>query len=129
MHLLALERIRAREGRLRPARVPVMAVGHEEGVEALAAAVAKRQLPSAVAKPLGVLNGGFEADPVTDAEMIDVIIEVGGDLGVVWIIGVILRHRIIGVGHPQPRSVDVEVAIAGRHPIDVLVDPVAANAV
>ena len=129
MHLLALERIGAREGRLRPARVPVMAVSHQEGVEALAAAVAKSQLPSSVAEALGVLNWRFEADPVTDAKVINVIIEVGGDLGVVWIIGVILRHRIIGVGHPQPRSVDVEVAVAGRHPIDVLVDPVAANAV
>ena len=47
----------------------------------------------------------------------------------VWIVGVILGHWIVGVGHPQARGIDVQISIASRRAIAVLVDPVATDTV
>jgi hypothetical protein len=106
----------------------VVAVGHEQHVVALGLALVGRDLP-AVGGLLGAGDARLEADPVAEAEVVDVGVEVGGDLRVVREVRVGLRHREVRVLHPLARGVDVEMPVGGRHPVRVLEDPVAADAV
>jgi len=50
-----------------------MAVADQQGIEALAAAVVERELPSAVGAPLGPLDPRVEADPVAQREGVGVV--------------------------------------------------------
>jgi hypothetical protein len=127
VHLLAVEA--ARVGRVGPARVPVVAVGHEQRVDGLRLARVERELPAATGPARGVLDARLEADAVADAEVVDVGVEVAGDLGVVREVRIGLRHGEVRVLHALPRRVDVQVAVGGRHPVDVLEHPVAPHTV
>ena len=66
---------------------------------------------------------------VADAEVVDVGVEVLGDVRVVREVGIRRRHREVGELHPLARRVDVQRAVRGRHPVAVLEHPVAADAV
>ena len=127
--LHALEVVGAGERRLGPARVPVMAVGDHERVVGVGRAVVERELPDAVGPPRGVLDAGLEADPVADAEVVDVVVEVARDVRVVGEVGIRLRHRVVGVLHALARGVDVQRAVRGGHAVLVAPHPVAADAV
>ena len=127
--LRAGERLVAGEHRLRPARVPVVAVGDDERVEALDRPVRELEVPDAVRAAAGVRDGRLEADRVADAEVVDVGVEVRRDLRVVRVVGIAPRHREVRELHPVARGVDVQPAVGGRHPVAVAEDPVAADAV
>ncbi len=112
-------------------RVPVVAVGHQHRAVALrrrrAAAARRRHLPLAAVRRTYVLDRGLEADQGTHAEVVHVVLEVAQDLAVVGIVGVVVGHRIVGVGHPRLRGVDVERLVGRREPVVVAVAPVAAD--
>jgi hypothetical protein len=129
VHLHALELVGARERGLGPALVPVVAVGDEQHVVALGLAGVGRDLPRAVGAAVGLLDAGLEADAVAEAEVIDVVVEVRGDLVVTREVGIRRRHREVGVLHPLARRVDVQEAVGGRHAVLVAEDPVSADAV
>ena len=129
VHLHALEGLGAGEGGLGPARVPVVAVGDEQRVVAVRLAVLQRDLPDAVGAARGALDAGLEADAVADAEVVDVVVEVLRDVGVVGEVGIGLRHREVRVLHALARGVDVQRAVGGGHPVGVAPHPVAADAV
>jgi hypothetical protein len=107
----------------------VVAVRHEQGVAALDRPVLQLELPAAAVAPARVLDLRLEADPVAEAEVVDVGGEVRGDLRVVRVVRIGLRHRVVRVLHPVPRRVDVQLAVRRRHPVAVAEDPVAADAV
>src|SRR5205823_6119312 len=65
----------------------------------------------------------------SEAEVVDVGVEVGGDLRVVGEVGVVGGHRVVGVGHALARGVDVQRAVGGRQAVLVAEDPVAADPV
>ncbi len=129
MQLLALERVATREGRFRPARVPVMAVGDEQRVVAARLAALEPQRPDAVLVARGVLDPRLEDDLIAEAEMVDVVVEVRRDLRVMGEVRIGLRHREVRVLHPLARGVDEQVAVGRRHPVLVAEHPVAADAV
>ena len=119
----------AGEGRLGPARVPVVAVGDHHGVIDVRLAVLELDLEHAVVPARDMRDAGLEADPVAEAEVVDVVVEVLGDLSVVREVGKGLRHLEVRVLHALARRVDVQRAIGGRHPVAVAEDPVAADPV
>ena len=127
--LEAGEPVAAREPGLRPARIPVVAVGDDQRVVAPAAAVVEDDLPGAVGGRGGAIDAGLEADPVAEAEVVDVGVEVLRDLRVMGEVGIRRRHREVGELHPGARRVDVQRAVRRRHPVAVLEHPVAADAV
>ena len=129
MHLLARERVRARERRFGPARVPVVAVGDEQRVVAARLAAVELDRPDAVLVACGVLDAGLEGDLLAQAEVVDVVVEVGRDLRVVGEVRIGLRHREVRVLHARARGVDEQVAVGGRHAVAVSEHPVAADAV
>jgi hypothetical protein len=129
VHDRALERVGPLERRLGPALVPVVAVGDEQHVEAPRLARVGRHLPRAVGQALGALDAGVEADAVAHPEVVDVAVEVLGDLVVAREVGIRRRHREVRVLHPLARRVDVQVAVGGRHAVLVAEHPVAADAV
>ena len=73
----------------------MVAVGDEQRVEAVGASAGVAQGPDAVLSALGVLDGGLEADPLTQAEVVDVVVEVLGDVAVVGEVRIGLRHRVV----------------------------------
>jgi hypothetical protein len=75
------------------------------------------------------LHARVEEDVIAEAEVVDVGVEVRGDLRVVRVVGVVGRHREVRVGHAIARRVDVQVAVGGRRAVAVVEDPVAADAV
>ncbi len=123
VHLLTGEAVGAREGGLGPAGVPVVPVGDDHRVEALAVDV------PAVALLPDALHRRLEADVLAEAEVVDVGVEVRGDLRVVREVRIRLRHREVRVLHPLPARVDVQRRVRRRHPVLVAEDPVAADAV
>ena len=88
-----------------------------------------RDLPAAARQPLGARHERLERDPVAEAEVVDVGVEVRGDVGVVREVRIGRGHREVGELHPLARRVDVQRAVRGRHPVAVLEHPVAADAV
>jgi hypothetical protein len=107
----------------------VVPVGDQQRVVAVVFAVVERDLPDAVGPPLGMLDAGPEADPVADAEVVDVVVEVLRDVRVVREVGIRLRHREVRVLHALARRVDVQRAVGRRHAVGVAPHPVAADAV
>jgi hypothetical protein len=129
VHLGAGERVVPGEARLGPARVPVVAVGDEQGVEALGRPVVELELPHAVGAAAGVLDARPEADRLAQAEVVGVGVEVLGDLGVVRVVRIRRRHREVRELHPLARRVDVQAAVGRREPVAVAEDPDAADPV
>ena len=129
VHLLAREGLGARECRFRPARVPVMPVGHEQRVIKARFAVLEFDLPDAVLAAGSMAHAGLEGDLLAKAEMVDVVFEVGRDLRVVGEVRVCLGHREVRVLHARSRGVDEQVAIGRGHAVLVGEHPVAADAV
>ena len=127
--LLDLGGVGARERRLGPAHVPVVAVGDEHRVVAVGLPRVGGQRVDPVLAAADVLDAGLEADPVAEAEVVDVAVEVRGDLRVVGEVRIGLGHREVRVLHPQPRRVDVQGPVGRAHPVGVAEDPVAAHAV
>ena len=126
--LLAVER--ARVGRLGPPRVPVVAVGDQHGVVGAglgAVGPADAYVPAAVGGARDVLDGRVEGDRVAEAEVVDVLLEVGVHLVVARVGRVVRRHREVGVGHPRARRVDLEGVVAGGLAVGVVEDPGAAD--
>jgi hypothetical protein len=107
----------------------VVAVGHEQRVEALGRAVVERQLPGAVAQAPSPAHERLEADAVAEAEVVDVGVEVAGDLRVVRVVRIGLGHREVRVLHPVARGVDVQLPVGRRHAVAIAEDPVAADAI
>ena len=128
VHLDALEDVVALERGLGPARVPVVAVGHQQrSIRPLLAGLEPH--PPALRGRLRVLDPGLERDPLAQAEVVDVGVEVGRDLRVVREVRIAGRHREVRVGHPVARGVDVQRAVGRRHPVGVAEDPVPAHAI
>ena len=114
--LLARELLRAGEGRFGPARVPVVAVGDEDGAVALRAPLAGGILEGDLPLPVDGHRRdhfGAEGDPLAQAEALDVVVEVLGDLPVAGVVGVVGRHREGAVGHQLAGAVDVQRAVGG----------------
>ena len=79
VHLLAGELLGAREGRLGPARVPVVAVGDQHGAVAAGLAARRRRprpSPPTRRRPARPRDLGAEADPLAQAEVVHVVVEV-----------------------------------------------------
>jgi hypothetical protein len=75
MELLTVEL--ARVLRLRPARVPVMAIGNDQGVEDLGLAGIERDLPGAVRAAACVRDFGAEPDVLAQSEAVRIVVEIG----------------------------------------------------
>jgi hypothetical protein len=103
----AAELVAADERGPGPAGVPVVAVGDDEHVVGAPGTARVGQLPRRVRPLPGVLHRGLEADAVAEAEVVDVAVDVGGDVGVVREVGIALRHREVRVLHPVARPIDV----------------------
>ena len=129
VHLLAGEVLAARKRRLRPARVPVMPVGDDHGVVGRRLAVAGADLEPPVGQALDVLDPDPEPDPVAEAEVVDVVVEVLGDVVVTGEVGIGLRHREVRELHALAGGVDVQRSVGGRDPVVVAEDPVPADPV
>ena len=80
VHLLARERVGAGERRFGPAGVPVVPVGDDQIVIDPGLSRIELDAPGAVLGPVGVDHRGLEGDPVAKAEVVDVFVEIGGDL-------------------------------------------------
>ena len=127
VHLDAVEG--AGEGGLGPARVPVVAVGHEQRVVLARVAAVEGDLPHAVIAAGGALDPRLEDDPVAEAEVVDVVVEVLRDVRVMREVGIGLRHREVRVLHALPRRVDVQEPVGRGHLVLVAEHPVPAHAV
>ena len=128
VHLHAREVVGPGEGGLRPARVPVVAVGDQQRAVLAHLPRVERHPPAAVDR-LRALDPGLERDPLAQAEVVDVGVEVRGHLRVVREVRIVGRHREVRVGHPVARGVDVQGLVGARHPVGVAEDPVPADAV
>ena len=132
MHLLATEGVAARKARLRPARVPVVAVGDDHVLVVPGLGPFRLERPHRDVVP-AVLAGhhlhdlGPEGDQVAETEVIDVVVEVVRDLPVARVVGQRLRHRVRGVLHRVPRGVDVQRAVRRADAVVVAVPPVPAD--
>ena len=129
MQLLAREL--ARERRLRPARVPVVAVGddHVVVVPRPDLVVVSGARGDVVARALGrhARHLGPEGDPRPQPEVVDELVEVRRDLPMARVVGKVGRHRVGGVLHRIARGVDVQRLVRRRHAVVVVVAPVAAD--
>ena len=119
----------AGDRRVGPARVPVVAVGHDQDPVLVDRAGAERHPPAAWRQACRVRDLGAEGDPLAEAEVVDVIVEVPGHECVVREVGVVARHRQVGVGHAVARGVNMQRAVGGGAPVRVAEGPVAADAV
>ena len=129
VQLRAGEAVRPRERRFGPARVPVVAVGDHQRVVATGLAGIELHRPQAVLVAGGVLHSGLEGDELAQAEVIDVGLEVRGDLRVMGEVGIGVGHGEVRILHARTRGVDEQVAVGGGHAVAVLEHPVAADAV
>ena len=130
VELFPLELLGAGEGRLGPARVPVVPIGDENGPVAgglpVAVGVLDGHLP-VVAGRLDRDHLGAEADLLGQAEALGVVVEVLGDVLMAGVVRVVLRHRECLVGHELAGAVDVQGAVSGGLAVVVFVAPVAAD--
>jgi hypothetical protein len=144
VQLLPRERLAAREARLRPPRVPVVAVRDDHVV-----VVPRLRHPRVVERPqrdvVPAVAGrappglggracrdhldhlGAERDPLAQAEVLDELVEVRRDLPVARVVRKRLGHREGGVLHRGARGVDVQRAVRRADAVVVLVAPVAAD--
>src|SRR4029077_15201349 len=127
VQLLAGEFLGAGEGGFGPAWIPVVAVGDQQRVVHARLAALELELPGAVLAPRDVLHTSFERDLLAEPEVVDVVLEVGGDLRVVGKVRIGLGHREVRVLHARTRGVDEQVAIGRRHAVLVREHPVAAD--
>ena len=127
VHLDALEDVHALEGR--PAAGPSGGRWRPAARGSRAVSPVSSAHPPAALVRLRVLDAGVERDPLAQAEVVDVGVEVGRDLGVVREVRIVGRHREVRVGHPVAARVDVQRAVGRGHPVGVAEDPVAAHAV
>jgi hypothetical protein len=129
VHLHAGEAVRAGECGFGPARAPVVAVGHDEGVIATHLPALERDLPAAAVQAPRMLDAGLKRDRLAEAEVVDVVVEVLADVGVVGEVGVAFGHREVRVLHALAAGVDEQPPVGRRHPVLVLEDPVAPDLV
>jgi hypothetical protein len=142
VRLHAAELLEARERRPRPPRVPVVPVGHQHrpvsrGPGATAAVTAsvpvggtgpgrRGDVPAAAGRR-HPHHLGVERDLLAQPEVVDVVVEVRGDLHVVGVVRQRRRHRVAGVLHDLARGVDVQRPVRRGHPVVVAVAPVPAD--
>ena len=133
MDLLAREVLAAGEGRLRPARVPVVTVGDQDVVVVSGLdgpgilARSDRDVPAATLGLRHLGHLGPEGDGVAQPEVVHEVVEVAGDLPVARIVGQARRHRPRGVLHRLAGGVDVQRAVGRADAVVVVVAPVAAD--
>jgi hypothetical protein len=128
VELIAGEALLAGEGRRGKLRIPMVPVGDHDRVIGESTAVVERHSPAAVALGGDERDIRAKADPIAKAEVVDVVVEVTGDLAVVGVVRKVLRHRIARLLHHLAGGVDEQRAVGGRQPVVVLVAPVAADA-
>jgi hypothetical protein len=107
----------------------VVAVGDDDRVVLERVAGGDADLEDAVVAARHMLDAGLEADAVAEAEVVDVVVEVLGDVVVAREVRIRLGHREVRVLHARPRRVDVQRAVRGRDVVLVAPDPVAPDAV
>jgi hypothetical protein len=107
----------------------MVAVGDEQRVVAAHLTAVELDAPSAALLARGALHRGLEGDLLAEAEVVDVLVEVRGDVSVVREVGIGLWHRVVGELHARTRGVDEQVAVCRRHAVLVAVHPVSADAV
>jgi hypothetical protein len=64
-----------------------MAVRHHEGIVVAGSPVLGVQFPAALGRPMGMLDAIVELDRRPELERVGVVVEIGLDLGVVWVVG------------------------------------------
>ena len=121
-----------RAGQIGHPRQPVMTAGHEHTATdaglGLAARGPDRHGKRAVGLRHDPLHRGAKPDPITEAEVIDVVVEIPADLLVPGEVGVVLRHGMIGERGPVARGVDLQRLVDRRHAVVVVVPPEPADA-
>ena len=116
-------------GIVRDARAPVVAVADEQHVVQSRFAGRQGHFPQAVGVAPGLLDRGVEGDRLTQAKVVDVVLEILMQLGVVRKV-----RPVAGDGEVLERQspfgrVDVQAFVAGRHAVGVAIVPVAADLV
>ena len=74
-------------------------------------------------------NTGIEDDRLTQSEVLDVVLEVLEEFGVVREVGRSAETREVLECQAPLRRVDMQALVAGRHPVGILVVPVSADLV
>ena len=109
------------------ARLPVVAVGHQEMVEELGLTARQGDAPAPVAVQGRVLDLALEADVVLDAEAPGIGLEVGLELGVAGVVRVVGGHgEVVVLGQALRRDDVGGLEDAGVRRLGVE-DPVAAD--
>src|SRR5512134_2786109 len=107
-----------------------MAVPDDQEVELLSGAVTEGDPPAAAVLALGMVDRGLEADAVSKRERTGVAMQITEDLGVMWIVGVLVRpHRHVAERDTVPGGVDVERLVGGRGAVRIAEVPVPADVV
>ena len=96
------------------ARVPVVAVGDDQRVVAPRLTGRQRHRPPAAGERRASVTRGVERDRLAQAEVVDVVVEVLQELGVVREVGPVARHRVVLERQPPLGGVDVQRLVAGR---------------
>src|SRR6266436_1130192 len=86
-------------------------------------------LPSTVLQWDGPGDSGVKTDVRLDVEVLYIIVEIFGDLGVMRKDGIAVGHRVVRELHTRLRGVDEERFVGTGHAIAVLVHPISTNAV
>src|SRR6266705_2311051 len=115
--------------RLRPARIPVMAVGYQQGAVAMGRTILKGDLPPTFLQRLGSSNGGLKTNMWLDVEVFSIIVEVLGNVSVMGENWIMVGHRVVGVLHALLRGIDEERFVSAGHAIGVLIEPIPTNAI
>jgi hypothetical protein len=105
----------------------MVAIGDGKRVILPCLAGRKRHIPAATVAPSCLFDARVEVDMRTQAEMVDIVVEIFQQLRMVRIIGPVGRHRIILKRQPPFRRVDVQALVTGRHAVGVVVIPGAAE--
>ena len=126
VHLLTVEPTRVL--RVRPARVPVVAVGHDDPVEFEDLAVIGGDGP-AILVALDGRDGGVEEVLLGDTEVVGVVLQVAGDLLRRGVVLPLRGHRVVGELGAALGRVQVQRLVGRGKTAGVLVDPEATDAV
>lgn len=106
-----------------------MSIGHQQRVVVAHRPALKRDLPRPIAVPDGMLDCGIESDLIAEPEMIDVGIEVGGNVRVMRVERYSLGHGKVRIGHAWAGAIDVQRAIRRGQTVLVPKHPQPADAV
>ena len=90
---------------IRPAWVPMVAIGDDKCVIEAVLAIRQADLPAVVGKLLGRGDIGVEADLRTQIELVDIGLEIAGHLRMMRKVGEIPRHREIAESAAIPRRI------------------------